>query len=194
MNRLQEQFSALRQLSPSTIVEMLSGLDDRPTAIVATSLLENILGIAIAYKFGHFPSDAEFGNLFTGYGPLATFSARIAISYNLKVTNTDQRHDLTIIKDIRNKFAHNYLPLSFASNEIKTLCLKLKLTTVLKPPISDLIDDSNRGKFIKSVIKNNIFLITTMIQTKHEKDILKDHKQQIYDKTLKALKDGDYSL
>jgi hypothetical protein len=173
---------------------MLSGLEDRPTAIVATSLLESVLGIAIAYKFGRFPSDSEFGTLFTGYGPLASFSARVAISYNLKVINSDQRHDLGVIKDIRNKFAHNYLPLSFDTNEINMLCQKLKLTIKLNPPLSDRIGDDNKGKFVKSIIRNTTYIVTTMMQTKHEKDVLAANKQLIYDKTLKALKDGDYSL
>jgi hypothetical protein len=109
MSHLRDQLAALSATSPESFVEMLSGLEDRPTAIVAASLLENFLGLVIAYKFGRFPSESEFGSLFTGYGPLATLSARIMFAYNLKIINADARHDFRIIKDIRNQFAHTYL-------------------------------------------------------------------------------------
>ena len=60
MGHLRDQLAALSATSPESIVEMLSGLEDRANAIIATSLVENFLGRAIAYKFGRFPSESEF--------------------------------------------------------------------------------------------------------------------------------------
>src|ERR1700730_12111980 len=145
MSHLRDQLAALSATSPEPIVEMLSGLEDSATAIIPASLLDNFLGLAIAYKFGRFPSESEFGRLFTGYGPLATLSARIMFAYNLKIINADSRHDFIIIKDIRNQFAHNYLPLSFKTDKINAKCDNLKLTVKLIPQLSETVQDDARG-------------------------------------------------
>jgi len=58
MSHLRDQLAALSTTSPESIVVMLSGLEDRATAIITTSLLENFLGLAIAYKFGRLPSES----------------------------------------------------------------------------------------------------------------------------------------
>ena len=161
MSHLRDQLAALSATSPESIVEMLSGLEDRATAIIAASLLENFLGLAIAYKFGRFPSESEFGRLFTGYGPLATLSARIMFAYNLKIINADSRHDFIIIKDIRNQFAHTYLPLTFETGKISANCYNLKLTIKLIPPLSETVHDNARGKYIKSIMGNMSIIISS---------------------------------
>jgi hypothetical protein len=194
MSHLKDQLSGFGALSTEAVVEMLSSLDDRATAIVSTSLLENVLGIAIAYKFGRFPSDSEFGKLFTGYGPLATLSARIALAYNLKVISGDAHHDLIVIKGIRNAFAHTYLPMSFNSQKMGQECAKLKLTTTFHRPLADKLAADNRGKFIKSVFKNMIFLTSGMVLARHEKALLKEHSKELHDKTIQSLENRDYSF
>jgi DNA-binding MltR family transcriptional regulator len=172
MSHLQDQLAAMAATSTESIVELFSSLDDRPTAIVATSFLEDFLRIAIAYKFARFPSESEFGNLFAGYGPLATLSAKIMIAYNLNVISAETRHDFGIIKDIRNTFSHTYLPISFKTDKISTKCNNLKLTTDIKPPLSKHIKDDSRGRYIKSVVTIMSFLVSNMILSKHEKALL----------------------
>src|ERR1700738_4255546 len=98
MSHLRDQLAALSATSPEATAGVSFGLEDRATAIRAARLLENFLGLAIADKFGRFPSESEFGRLFTGYGPLATLSARIMFAYNLKIKDADSRHYFTIIK------------------------------------------------------------------------------------------------
>ena len=45
--------------------------------------------------------------LFTGYGPLSSFSARIDIAYSLDLITAVLSKDLHVIRVIRNEFAHS---------------------------------------------------------------------------------------
>lgn len=44
--------------------------------------------------------------IFRGYGPLSSLNARIDLAYAFKLVDEETHHDLHVIRDIRNKFAH----------------------------------------------------------------------------------------
>jgi DNA-binding MltR family transcriptional regulator len=88
----------------------LKGENDRAAAIVGTSVLETRLEelltkIMISHK--------EVPNIFKGYAPLSTFSAKIRLSYFLGLIPEDIYKDLDRIREVRNRFAHELNPLSF---------------------------------------------------------------------------------
>jgi hypothetical protein len=60
--------------------------------------------------------------MFKGYGPLATFSAKIELAYLMGVISAQERRDLLIIKDVRNEFAHRPDERTFGSQRISALC------------------------------------------------------------------------
>jgi len=59
--------------------------------------------------------------LFEGYGPFATFSAKIDVLVAMGVINGDIHRDLRVIRKIRNKFAHPKEPITFKSESIVVL-------------------------------------------------------------------------
>lgn len=57
--------------------------------------------------------------------PLGTFANKIGFAYCLGLISEDEHHDLEIIRDMRNKFAHKMHGLSLADQEIREKCSKL---------------------------------------------------------------------
>jgi hypothetical protein len=72
-------------------------------------------------------SPTDYDKIFEGNGPLSTFSSKILMGYGLRLYGPDFRHDLEIIKDIRNGFAHVRLPLLLTQPEIAGMCQHLRM-------------------------------------------------------------------
>ena len=111
--------------------------DDRSCVIVAASILEDVLRDALKSRFRHSDKDIE-GQFMKGYGPLASFRAKIDLAFLLGIFDLRCHRNMVRIKDIRNKMAHKIRPLTFLSEEIiantnhlptpKELCLSWKQT------------------------------------------------------------------
>ncbi len=100
---------------------------DWPTALMIGSFLELLLEQMMVVRLHTGLTKRERLELFTGFGPLASFSSKIAVGYALSVFTDDARNDLRIIKFIRNAAAHRIKEFSFENNDIKQLCGSLKL-------------------------------------------------------------------
>jgi len=96
---------------------------DRGAAIIACAYLEEFLVTAITSLLVDDKNGIE--KMFTGMGPLATFSAKIEIAYLLKVITQDAAQDMHKIRKIRNDFAHNLRTLTFDTPYIKDRCKTL---------------------------------------------------------------------
>ncbi len=59
-------------------------------------------------------------------GPFSTFSARIQASYRLGLISKTEKDELDLIRDIRNKFAHQVELSSFDDEWTKNQCYKLR--------------------------------------------------------------------
>ena len=59
--------------------------------------------------------------LFKGYGPLSSLSAKIALAYALGLVDSTTHKRLTVMRQIRNKFAHADDFTTFESPEIRRL-------------------------------------------------------------------------
>jgi hypothetical protein len=70
--------------------------------------------------------------MFTGYGPLATFSAKIDLAYMLGVFGADTYQEIQKIRKMRNIFAHSKELLSFKHEMIIGLFKELKKPTGAK--------------------------------------------------------------
>jgi DNA-binding MltR family transcriptional regulator len=81
---------------------------DRGIAIVGATFLDDILKTCIDVSLRKpTPEDDQMRQqFFMGDGPLAAFSARIRMAYLLEIIGPLTFHDLKIINDIRNTFAH----------------------------------------------------------------------------------------
>jgi DNA-binding MltR family transcriptional regulator len=101
---------------------------DRACAVLGAAMLDEVLGYLIQSAM----AEEAPQSLFEGYGPIASFSARIDISLGLGLISRDERHDLHLIRKIRNAFAHDTdHGLSFASEAIAQRVAELMIVGAL---------------------------------------------------------------
>jgi hypothetical protein len=97
---------------------------DAEAAIVAGSFLEVRLGFTLKSLFVQMPDRGDQSKLLTeaalfeGYGPLASFYAKIDLACALNILSTDMRLDFHIIRSIRNDFAHTVEGITFLDDEV----------------------------------------------------------------------------
>lgn len=75
------------------------------TALIAAAAIDNFLEKAIKARMPNLDKDLS-AKLFSGYGPFATFSAKIDTAYAMGIVDKSVFSDIHIIKAIRNAFAH----------------------------------------------------------------------------------------
>jgi hypothetical protein len=185
MSQLEDLMAGFGKLDEESILAIFSTLEDRSAVICAGSLLEDYLTISIAVTFKRFPTDDEYGATFVGNGPLATFYAKLCVGRLVGVLTVDMLHDLKIIKDIRNKFAHIYLNINFDSEEIKSRCSSLKLTSELKPKFEEVLR-ANRARFIRSVVNIMHRLTIHMSVATQEKEMYRKNRKKLLELSQKS--------
>ncbi len=95
----------------------------RAAAILGATFLQQCLGELIGRFLIYDPTEVD--KLLEG--PLQHFAPRIRASYCMGLISEDEYHDLQIIRDIRNGFAHDLHGLSFSTAWVKDKCAKLQL-------------------------------------------------------------------
>jgi hypothetical protein len=105
------------------IIDRIDQGDDRSAAILAASFLEDRLQKAILARLVH--DKVVIGEMFKGYGPLATFRAKIDLAFLMSIIGAPMRQHLHRIREIRNRFAHRLDVHHFEAIEIKDLSRKL---------------------------------------------------------------------
>ncbi len=85
----------------------LASESDRGAALIGSSLLEDDLEQLLRSAMSPVADPKRVDSLFSGFAPLATFSAKISICYALGLIDENLFHDLEIIRKIRNRFAHD---------------------------------------------------------------------------------------
>lgn len=120
--RSRAEFSDL----PAMETEFYAG-SDRAAVILQASNVENILQGIIEKKMRHPLSNDIRDRLFEGNGPLSTFANKIMVGYVLELFGPLFRHDLDLIRELRNGFAHVRRPMTLTTPEIAEVCKHLKL-------------------------------------------------------------------
>lgn len=93
--------------------------------------------------------------IFDGNGALATFSSKIDISFLLGLIPKKIYNDLSILRKLRNDFAHNAKPITFQTDYIRNRCKALKVVSKIA-----LRDD------IKAYFLRSMTMILTCINMK----------------------------
>lgn len=75
------------------------------SSIITTAAIIDVMLEKLLKKY--FVDSSDFKDLFSGQGPLSTFSAKIKISYALGLISKELRDDLNLYRKIRNKCAHD---------------------------------------------------------------------------------------
>ena len=93
---------------------------ERATAILAGAWIDHLLERKLSRLFSSGNKEAR-ARLFAANGPFASFSAKITTAFCVGWLDADVHHDLRLVQQIRNKFAHQIQGLSMESSSIKPL-------------------------------------------------------------------------
>jgi DNA-binding MltR family transcriptional regulator len=150
-------------------------LDDTTVVLLATSLIDKFLQFVMLLKFGSKPSRTEFEDVFSGTGPLATFSAKISLATAFGIVFGDVKHDLKILRKIRNEYAHS--PYHLFLKDFPQ-CRSLKM--VPTKPIEML--PIERKRFVESSAA-----IVSILSVSATKVIMENHLLQQNDANVKSM-------
>jgi hypothetical protein len=130
----------------NSMVESFHNESDRGAAVLAGGFVENYLGIYLQ-SFVVDPKVAS--DLFQAVGPLSSFSQRIAIARAFGFISKKQYDDLTLIRKIRNHFAHYPLDASFSDLPVTQLATKLsEINTAIESHPKDEAERNRRAYLI----------------------------------------------
>lgn len=87
--------------------ELEKSSSERSCVIVAAAYIDELLGYIFKLFLASPSSEKEDKELFSGYGPLSSFSSKIVLSYRLGLISNYEYKTLQIIRKIRNSFAHD---------------------------------------------------------------------------------------
>jgi DNA-binding MltR family transcriptional regulator len=95
-------------------------------AVVEARLGDMLVGRLVDHK-------KTSDKLFTGMGPLSSFSAKIDLGFLLGLYSEEVTKMLHGIRNIRNVYAHEMVPLDFASKEIAVKMQPLQFVNTFPP-------------------------------------------------------------
>ena len=106
----------------SKLVDVYHNESDRGAAVLAGSFLENALRLYLRAKI----RDQKIADdLFSGLGPLSSFSQCARIAYAFGFIREQVFRDVELIRQIRNHFAHHPVDTTFATPKVSQLAGQL---------------------------------------------------------------------
>jgi mannitol operon repressor len=133
---------------------------DRATAVLGAALLdEKLLQLLTAFLID---DTKQIALLLDTEQPLGSFGARIRVAYCLGLITKPLFELLTVVKGIRNAFAHQLHGLSFGSPDISKDCSSLR--SIMRVP--DGLLDSPRIIFLSATLsaQTELWAMTTSIE------------------------------
>ena len=103
----------------------LYGASDRASAVLLASFLEAALERLLRSKVRPTYSSDDMRRLFEFSGILGLFGAKITASYAFNWIGPETRHDLDLIRLLRNEFAHSRKSFGFAEAPVAAVCAQL---------------------------------------------------------------------
>jgi hypothetical protein len=100
---------------------------DRPAVILQASNVENLLQMLIEKAMRQPLANDLKARVFDGSGPLSTFSSKILVGFAFGLFGPVFRHDLELVKELRNGFAHARRPMELTNGAIAGVCANLQL-------------------------------------------------------------------
>lgn len=169
----------------SAVIKEIESDTDRSAAIVAAAFVEDHSTTAIRANL-HDIGDYK-DSLFGGFGPLAPFGVKTKLAAVMGLITEDSAKDLSWIRNIRNKFAHDINVRTFDQQPIKDWAMNLtlpdryKFEFTMKPKPNEtsvstisIINDDNRHRLQEPrgryTITCSCFLAAfTLEKTKHHR-------------------------
>ncbi|HWA90567.1 MAG TPA: hypothetical protein VG889_11055 [Rhizomicrobium sp.] len=106
----------------SGMEEEFAGSSDRGCALILSAVIERRLESVIRSILREDLSNTEKIELFSHEGAMGSFSSKIQIGYALGIYGKKTKHDLTLIRHLRNAFAHTRKPLRFEMKVVRDVC------------------------------------------------------------------------
>jgi hypothetical protein len=106
---------------PSVEAE-LYGANDRARGVLLAAVTENALTIFVRHALRETLNSDDSRLLFDLNGPLGSFSAKILVSYAFKLFGPDTRHDLDLVRLLRNQYAHSRKSFTFEMAPVAKVC------------------------------------------------------------------------
>lgn len=123
----------------------INSASDRSCAIVCAAFLDDFLE-RLLLSFLSTGSSSQNKLLFENNGPLSTFSAKIILAFRLGLISKKEYENITLVRKIRNAFAHDIKINSFDEDKIKSLLIEYIPDENLMPPIHIPLTLYDRGK------------------------------------------------
>jgi hypothetical protein len=101
----------------------------RAAAVVCGALLEDVLGRVL---LAHAPLKPKQRKRLEGSGSPMPMSKRISIARACGLIDDGLEHDLSVITEIRNDFAHTPRPMAFEDQSIADQCARLRVLPDMK--------------------------------------------------------------
>jgi hypothetical protein len=125
--------------SEDAMFKIVAGLRKKghqTTAILGAAYLERVLELLLRTHFRVLNKEDDT-RMFDGAGGgiLGSFSAKIRIAYAMKLLHEKPYHDLMLINDIRNLFAHSLHGITFNNKLVAEDCDSFKSNTEFYRPI-----------------------------------------------------------
>jgi hypothetical protein len=112
-------FDSLVNSDAESVLRALQDQPDSVRVLVIGNYLDQALTVLLAKRL--FPGKTRDG-LLDLKGVLGTYQARVDLSYCLELITKSAKHNLDLIGQIRNIFAHTFSVLTFEDEEIAKLC------------------------------------------------------------------------
>lgn len=106
------------------VIHQLAEQADTAFAVLLSSHVEDWLQWALEANMRTLSNTLK-ERIFSGYGPLSSFSAKIDLAYALHIFEEPLWNDLRAIKDIRNEFAHSRTAIHFNSPDLAPMLRRL---------------------------------------------------------------------
>jgi len=140
---------------------------ERAAAILAAAFLDEHLKTLIEGFLVEEPKEVD--GLLGVNRPVGGFSSRIHAAFCMGLLGRDEYHDLLIIRDVRNKFAHNLHGLTFSDGWVDSQCHALRLPkTAPKWPAHA----GARNPFTVAAALLTVNLIRRAAQFQHERRVV----------------------
>lgn len=147
--------SWLRYREPPAPIREMYAENDRSAAIVGAAFLETRLEEIIKTQWPPISNTMD-ERLFSGYGPLSGFSAKIDVATAMGLLDEHMRADLHKIRLLRNDAAHIESPFSFDSQESKK---RLSEIRIIRNMQIDRISESEQKNIYTGAVKIILLII-----------------------------------
>ena len=151
---------------------------DRGCALMAAAFIDEQLSLLLKSYFVDDSSVVKV--MFKSNGPFSSFESKIDVSYAMGLISFNTRHDIHLLRRIRNEFAHISTPMSFEDEKISSRCNELKLQNKSN-------DSRARGKFTRSMIII-VCIIENSLRKLQRRDVIGDYDSSEFVEAINQLK------